>query len=64
MELIALLMLCATSRMSLELFLLHVHVSAADCYVQSMLCVPIVSITTGSVIAVACVFNKRLPEKR
>lgn len=29
-----------------------------------MLCVPIVSIKTGSVIAVACVFNKTLPEKR
>ncbi|XP_078368961.1 cGMP-dependent 3',5'-cyclic phosphodiesterase-like [Oculina patagonica] len=35
-----------------------------DCYVQSMLCVPIVSLKTGVVIAVACVFNKNLPEKR
>ena len=29
-----------------------------------MLCVPIVSINSGNVIAVACVFNKTLPEKR
>lgn len=35
-----------------------------DGYVQSMLCVPIVSINSGNVIAVACVFNKTLPEKR
>lgn len=35
-----------------------------DCYVQSMLCVPIVSIKSGNVIAVACVFNKTLPGKR
>lgn len=36
----------------------------SDGYVQSMLCVPIVSINSGNVIAVACVFNKTLPEKR
>lgn len=35
-----------------------------DCYVQSMLCVPIVSIKRGIVIAVACVFNKKLKEGR
>ncbi|KAJ7393021.1 cGMP-dependent 3',5'-cyclic phosphodiesterase [Desmophyllum pertusum] len=37
-----------------------------DCYmyVQSMLCVPIISFKTGTVIAVACVFNKSLPERR
>ncbi|XP_074620831.1 cGMP-dependent 3',5'-cyclic phosphodiesterase-like isoform X2 [Acropora palmata] len=35
-----------------------------DCSVHSMLCVPIVSIKTGIVIAVACVFNKKLNKGR